>query len=43
MQFITNVKDSLVESSSKTKALMAVLAVLGIAGIAAWIYQLISG
>ena len=43
MQFVTNVKDSIVQSSSKTKGLMAVLAVLALVGIAAWIYQLVAG
>ena len=43
MQFFTDVKDSLVESSSKTKLLMALLALLSVAGIAAWIYQLVCG
>lgn len=43
MQFFTDVKDSLVESSSKTKLLMALLALLSVAGIAAWVYQLVCG
>ena len=43
MQFVTNVKDSIVQSSSKTKGLMAVLAVLTLVGVAAWIYQLVVG
>lgn len=43
MQCIEKVKDSILQSSSKTKAGLAVLAVLTIAGVAAWIYQLVVG
>lgn len=43
MQFVTNIKDSIVQSSSKTKGLMAVLVILALAGVVAWIYQLVAG
>ena len=43
MQFFEKVKDSVVQSSSKTKGGLAVLAVLTVVGVAAWIYQLFVG
>ncbi len=43
MQFVTNVKDSIMQSSSKTKGLMVALAVLTIVGVIAWIGQLVVG
>lgn len=43
MQFVTNVKDSIMQSSSKTKGLMVALAVLTIVGVVAWIGQLVVG
>ncbi len=43
MQFFEKVKDSVVQSSSKTKGGLAVLVVLTVVGVAAWIYQLFVG
>lgn len=43
MQFVTNVKDSIMQSSSKIKGLMVALAVLTIVGVIAWIGQLVVG
>ena len=43
MQIVTNVKDSIMQSSSKTTGLMVALAVLTIVGVIAWIGQLVVG